>query len=357
MDLQRYNTFRVRAQAPSIRVIHSVEEANSALHQLGAPPYVLGEGSNILLVDDLDRPVLINRIKGIRVVNEQDNTVDIEIGAGQSWHAFVQWAVEQGWGGVENLALIPGTAGAAPIQNIGAYGREIADVLLRVSGLYFNGRRWEWLQLDRHQCRFGYRTSIFKQELRENFIVCGITLRLTRHHHDLRVSYWSLKKWLEQRDIPNPNVQTIFRAVVDIRRQRLPDPEVLPNAGSFFKNVFVTEEQFQRLKGQYEDLPVFAQGGMYKVPSGWLIEKCGWRGKRLNDVGTYARQALILVNYGTPNGRDIYHLAGRIMRDVYDRFGIVLEPEVQIWPHRYRDNLYREYAIPLPAHRARENQL
>ncbi len=357
MDLQRYNTFRVRAEAPSVRVIHSVGEFTSVLHQLDTPPYVLGEGSNILLVDDLDRPVLINRIKGIGVVKEHDNTVDVEIGAGESWHGFVQWAVEQGWGGVENLALIPGTAGAAPIQNIGAYGREIAEVLLHVRGLYFNGSRWEWLQLDGHQCRFGYRTSIFKQELQEKFIVCGITLRLTRHHHDLRVSYWSLQKWLEQHDISTPDVQTIFRAVVDIRRQRLPDPEVLPNAGSFFKNVFVTEEYYHKLKSQYGELPAFEQDGRYKIPSGWLIEKCGWKGKRFNDVGTFARQALILVNYGTSKGRDIYHLAGRILRDVYERFGIVLEPEVQIWPRHYLDNLYREYAIPLPAHRARENQL
>jgi len=356
MDLQRYNSFRVRAETPQMYTVRSTVESLDLLNALEDTPYIIGGGSNILLVDDLRHPVVLNRIKGIQVVREEEDFVEVEIGAGEPWHDFVRYAVQQGWGGVENLALIPGTAGAAPIQNIGAYGREISEVLERVRGLYYDSSRWKQIELDRAQCQFGYRNSIFKKELQGRFMVSSLVLRLTKRNHQICSTYWSLQSWLEKRRIVLPDIKTIFEAVVDIRRQRLPDPKVLPNAGSFFKNVFVSEAHFLKLKSRYEDLPVFELDGLYKIPTGWLIEKCGWKGKRWKDVGTYTRQALILVNYGTHSGRDIYHLAGKIMRDVYDRFGIVLEPEVQIWPKHYRERLYQEYAIPLPAHKAKERQ-
>jgi UDP-N-acetylmuramate dehydrogenase len=333
VDLSDFNTLGVPAKAQLYTEITNklelAEIAASGLfdHQKW---FVFGGGSNVLFKSDLDRPVLRMAITGIEVTNESEIKTDVCIGAGVEWHSVVEWAVERNLGGVENLALIPGTAGAAPIQNIGAYGTELADVFEELE--FFDIEKRKFKKLKKHQCRFGYRDSIFKHELKDKAIITSITLGLTPgSRHTVNNSYGSLKQYLEKTNVDSPEIRDIFDAVVAVRNSKLPDPKMLGNAGSFFKNPVVDGDMRQTLADRFPDLPSYTlDDGSYKIPAGWLIDKAGWRGKKIGNVGCYKNQALVIVNYGGATGKEILEFARMIQISVRDKFGIDLMPEVNI---------------------------
>ncbi|MDX1479510.1 MAG: UDP-N-acetylmuramate dehydrogenase, partial [Saprospiraceae bacterium] len=292
-------------------------------------PFVLGGGSNLLLTRDIDQLVLLNEIGGIEVVRESSNFVDVRIGGGVVWHDFVQWAVDRQLGGVENLALIPGKVGAAPIQNIGAYGVELTSVFRGLEAMQLETR--ERAIFDHAQCRFGYRDSIFKRELKGKYCITTVTLRLSRAPHMIEDSYGAIRQTLQDQGIGQPGIAQIFEAVVAIRSSKLPDPAVLGNSGSFFKNPVVPEAQWRSIKHEWPDLVYYPdREGFYKIPAGWLIDQCGWKGKRIGNVGCYEKQALVIVNYGSASGQEVLDHAMRVRASVKERFGIELTPEVNI---------------------------
>ncbi len=288
---------------------------------------ILGQGSNVLFTHDFKGVVIRNEIRGIRIIEESENSVFIEAGAGEKWESLVDYAVGKNLGGIENLTLIPGTVGAAPVQNIGAYGVEAADVI--VSVLAFHLEKKEWMTLDNQACGFGYRDSIFKRELKNKVIICSVVFRLSKTP-ELKLEYGDIKKALAAGNIINPSVRDISGIIAGIRRAKLPDPAQTGNAGSFFKNPVISEFEFQILCSSFPHVKFFLQDDHYKISAGWLIEQAGWKGYRLGDAGCYDKQALILVNYGRATGGDILALAEKIESSVCDKFGISLEREVNV---------------------------
>lgn len=334
VDLLPYNTFHIKATARYFTVINSMEDA---LEVIRSPLFqnekhlILGGGSNVLLTGDFNGLVVKNEIGGLTVAQEDDDTVTLKVGAGENWHQCVMYCVNNGWGGVENLSLIPGTAGAAPMQNIGAYGVEIREVIQSVEGIDLaTGMTHTFTN---EACEFGYRESIFKQRLRDKYLISSITLMLTKRNHRFNVSYGAIIDTLKQnqQDINNLTVKAISDAVISIRRSKLPDPAMIGNAGSFFKNPSIDSALFASLKEKYPSMPSFpAENGMIKVPAGWLIEQCGWKGKTFNNIGVHKNQALVLVNYGGGNGNEIWKLAQDIRHSVTEKFGITLHSEVNV---------------------------
>jgi UDP-N-acetylmuramate dehydrogenase len=288
---------------------------------------ILGLGSNVLFTHDFKGVVIRNEIRGISIIGESGDSVLIEAGAGEKWEDLVDYAVARNLGGIENLTLIPGTVGAAPVQNIGAYGAEASDVIVSVNAFHLEKK--EWMTLDNEACGFGYRDSIFKRELKNRSVICSVVFRLSKTP-ELKLDYGDIRKELAARDIINPSVKDISSIIAGIRRSKLPDPQQTGNAGSFFKNPVITGSEFQVLSSSYPHVKVFRQGDLYKIPAGWLIEQAGWKGYRLGDAGCYEKQALILVNYGRATGRDILALAQMIEASVFDKFGINLEMEVNL---------------------------
>jgi UDP-N-acetylmuramate dehydrogenase len=301
-------------------LLRSVRDQNSGL-------LVLGQGSNLLFRNDFDGVVLKNEIKGIRIIKETGEYVLIEAGAGIIWHDLVQVALKNNWAGIENLSLIPGTVGAAPVQNIGAYGTEVSDCISYVKFFHLDKR--EWTTYDRQACAFGYRDSIFKRYLKNRAVICRVGFLLTKTPR-VNLSYDSLKRELEKRNITNPDIQTISEIICGIRRSKLPDPDILGNAGSFFMNPVVDQQKWHSLKEKYPDIPIIRNGPVYKIPAGWLIEQAGWKGYRENDAGCYEKQALILVNYGRATGNEIVSLSEKIRASVLQKFDISLTAEVNI---------------------------
>lgn len=324
------NTFGFRVSAQCLVELTDVSQLEeiSADKALPRPFHILGGGSNVLLNGPVQGTVILNRIKGIEVTAEDSDHVWLKVGAGEVWHDLVLYAIANGLGGLENLALIPGTVGASPIQNIGAYGVEVKDTIAQVAA-------WDWeasgiRTFSNEACRFGYRDSIFKQELRGRVVVTSVTFRLSRHPL-LNVEYGAIRDELASMNA-DPSVESIAQAVINIRRSKLPDPAVIGNAGSFFKNPTIPGPVYESLKTAYPALPAYpAPDGQLKVPAGWLIEACGWKGFRRGDAGVHARQALVLVNYGTAGGADIWALSEDVLQSVRDKFGIELEREVQVW--------------------------
>ncbi len=291
--------------------------------------HVLGGGSNILLTQPVSGLVLLNRLKGIKQLREDEHAIWLEVQSGEVWHNLVLYALDNNLSGIENLALIPGTVGAAPIQNIGAYGVEACETIESVTG-------WHWdeqcfITLTNEQCRFGYRDSIFKQELKEKIFITSAIFRLTKQS-DFRTSYGAIAQELERMKIVDLSARAIADAVMSIRRSKLPDPAVTGNAGSFFKNPVVNISLFRTLQEKYPAIPSYpVSDTTVKIPAGWLIETCGWKGYRKGDTGVHEKQALVLVNYGRAGGSDIRQLSEEIIHSVQERFGITLEREVQIW--------------------------
>ena len=336
VDLSGYNTLGVKATARQFLEVE-VEDHLKSLYKSGFfsenTPFILGGGSNILLLNNLDQPVLRVSIPGIEVTGETEEMVTVKAGAGVNWHTFVEWCVDHNYGGVENLALIPGTVGAAPIQNIGAYGTELDQVFESLTAFFIESG--EFKTFNGEECRFGYRDSIFKQELKGKVVVTSVSLKLTKGDHRLNTNYRSLAEYLQEAGISKPGIRDIFEAVITIRKSKLPDPSLIGNAGSFFKNPVVNIEVHDRLKNSYSEMPSYkVDEQQMKIPAGWLIEKAGWKGKRVGNVGTYENQALVIVNFGGADGEEIYNHALTIKESVSEKFGIDLVPEVNIFGSR-----------------------
>ncbi|HEX2867590.1 MAG TPA: UDP-N-acetylmuramate dehydrogenase [Ignavibacteriales bacterium] len=330
-SLKELNTFGIDARAKQFAEAQSLEDLRTIL-EYGSfdqmPKLILGGGSNILFTKDFEGLVIRMLLKGIEVIGKDDSCIYIKAQAGENWDSFVSYAVNNNFGGIENLSLIPGTVGASPIQNIGAYGVEIKDVLHEVEGINLMTGKTE--TYGTQSCRFGYRNSIFKQELRNNFIITSVTYRLSLEPK-VNISYEALKQELLGMPINNITVRDVSEAVKRVRMSKLPDPSVLGNAGSFFKNPEIEKEKFLQLKDKYQDLTGFeTPSGKVKIPAGWLIQKSGWRGKRLGNTGSYEKQALILVNYGMASGKEVVELSRAIQSSVEEEFGVSLETEVNI---------------------------
>ena len=295
-------------------------------------PIILGGGSNIVFTGDTEREALVIDNKGIQVEQEGEKQIIVSIAAGEIWHDVVIWSIRQGYGGIENLSLIPGKCGAAPIQNIGAYGVELSDVLIDVSCLDKSSLQVH--QFSKSECVLGYRDSKFKNDWKDQFVITSIRLALTKApFHRLNSSYGAIAQMLMNHGVSNPEPKDISKAVIEIRRSKLPDPECLPNAGSFFKNPIIPITQFRRLVEVHGKLPSYpVSEHECKVPAGWLIDQCGWKGIMIGDVGVHTHQALVLVNHGAKNGNSILSLAQQIQSSVKRRFDIQLQPEVNILP-------------------------
>jgi UDP-N-acetylmuramate dehydrogenase len=329
VSLKKYNTFGIEASARHFAEFSSADELGSLLDRAPQPVVVLGGGSNILLLGDVVGTVLINGIKGIDLVDEDDRYCYVQVGAGENWHGFVEYCLDRDWAGVENLSLIPGSVGAAPMQNIGAYGVELKEVFHELEAWDLQDGKVRMFTLN--DCRFGYRESVFKGEYKSRFIILSVTFRLNREPV-FHTGYGVIREELARMNIQELSIRAISEAVVRIRTAKLPDPAVIGNAGSFFKNPTIPNEQFAALKARFADMIGYPDpaGGVTKLAAGWLIEQCGWKGYRRGDAGCHARQALVLVNYGAATGREIYDLSEDILRSVHQRFGVTLEREVNI---------------------------
>jgi UDP-N-acetylmuramate dehydrogenase len=331
-DLKKYNTFSISAHANSFAIFKSEKELIVQLEEVektGSPMLILGGGSNLLFTKDYEGIILKNEIKGIQVLSEDDATVLVKCGAGEIWHEFVQYCVNKGWAGIENLALIPGTVGASPIQNIGAYGAEVKDTIESVECIEIeNKSKKRFSTID---CAFGYRESIFKKEAKGKYVITQVVFRLKKQA-TVNTSYGAIQQVLDEKKLSSPTIRDVSAAVIEIRKSKLPNPAQLGNAGSFFKNPEISQQQFDKLKEQFPDIVSYPglHPGMIKVPAGWLIERSGWKGKTIGKVGVHRLQALVLVNYGGASGQDVVNLSLEVRKTVKDLFGIDLEPEVNI---------------------------
>lgn len=329
-SLVNLNTFGMEVYAEKFVTIHSEKELLTALEVYSKEKInILGGGSNILLTNNLEGLTLKNEIQNIQITFEKEEEVFVAVGGGVPWHQFVLWAIEHNYGGIENLSLIPGSVGAAPIQNIGAYGVELKDVFEKLEAIDLKTK--EHLVFEKKDCEFGYRDSIFKRALKGKFFITKVHFKLTKKHQ-INIGYGAIQQTLSEWEILNPTIQDVSKAVIHIRKSKLPDPAEIGNSGSFFKNPEIGKEHFEKLKKQFPPIVSYPlPNGQIKVPAGWLIEQAGWKGKRRGDAGCHEKQALVLVNYGAAKGSEIYTLAMDILESVKAKFGIDLTPEVNIW--------------------------
>ena len=331
-SLKHLNTFGIDAKASLFASISSVNDLKEILQSdlyKQNKSLILGGGSNVLFKNDFNGLILKVDLKGIEILEENGEHITLQIASGEVWHEVVLYCVKNNWGGIENLSLIPGTMGAAPIQNIGAYGVEIKDVIKKVDGIELKSGRS--ISFSNDECAFGYRESIFKHEWKEKNFISSVTLTLTKKSHRLNTTYGAIQDTLKQLNIVTPTIQSVSEAVIKIRESKLPDPKVIGNAGSFFKNPSITLDHYQSLQKNYLTIPSYPSVNQeVKIPAGWLIEQCGWKGKKINEVGVHTHQALVLVNYGNGNGKEIFDLAMKIQASVKEKFNIILTPEVNI---------------------------
>jgi UDP-N-acetylmuramate dehydrogenase len=331
ISLKNLNTFSVDVKSKYFINIFSEKELIQVLNTEEFPNHkklILGGGSNILFTKDFDGLVIKNSIPGIELIGEDNNKVIVEAGAGVIWEELVQYCVDRNYSGIENLSYIPGTVGAAPIQNIGAYGQELEETFYELRGIYIDS--CETKNFNKSECSFSYRNSIFKNELKNKFIITSVKLKLNRNP-DVNLSYNPVKDEVENRNVNHPTIKDIREIVIDIRKSKLPDPVEIGNAGSFFKNPVITKEKFKSLKEEYPNFKHFFVDEYYvKIPAAWLIEKCGWKGKRIGNTGTHDMQPLVIVNYGNASGKEIYEISTMIKNDVKKIFDITLENEVNI---------------------------
>jgi UDP-N-acetylmuramate dehydrogenase len=326
--LKPYNTFGIDAVARLFATFTSVAELEELLCNHTLPVLILGGGSNILFTRNFDGLVLQNALRGIRLVREDADYYYVQAGAGESWHGFVEYCLQHDYAGVENLSLIPGSVGASPMQNIGAYGVEIKDVFHSLEAYNVAHKTVETFSL--HDCRFGYRESVFKNIYRNQFVILNVTFRL-RKQPVFHIAYGAIEAELAAMQVQELSIRAVSQAVINIRRSKLPDPAVTGNAGSFFKNPQVPLEQYAQLQAQYPAIPGYPVNDRYtKLAAGWLIEQAGWKGYRKGDAGCHAKQALVLVNYGHATGKEIVDLSAEIQDSVKEKFGVELEREVNI---------------------------
>ena len=332
-SLKLHNSFGIDVRARYFALFNSVENLNALAEyafpgKIVRPDLVLGGGSNILLTKNLPGWVFHNQMKGIKLEAESEDEFIVCAGAGENWHGFVQHCIGQGWAGLENLSLIPGSVGAAPMQNIGAYGVELKDCFYDLEAWHRGERKIE--RFDAADCAFGYRESIFKRKWKDQFIITKVRFRLKRKP-EFHISYGAIQQELEKMGAIDLSIRAVADAVIRIRESKLPDPKKMGNAGSFFKNPSVPAAAFEKLKQAFPNLVAYPnEDGTWKLAAGWLIEQCGWKGYREGDAGCHAQQALVLVNYGNATGKEILSLAQRISDSVMEKFGVVLEREVNI---------------------------
>ncbi len=329
-SLKHFNTFGIDAKANYFVSVSTIEELKDALTSKEHPEkFILGGGSNMLLTKDIESMVVHINLKGKEVVAQIDNYVHINAKAGENWHEFVMWCLNHDYGGLENLSLIPGNIGSAPIQNIGAYGVELKDVFVSCDAIELATLKTRTFSFE--DCKFGYRESVFKQESKGKYVITDVTFKLTRKDHVLHTNYGTIATELELMKVENPTIQDISNAVISIRQSKLPDPKKIGNSGSFFKNPIISKEELELLKLDFPDIPNYdISDSEVKVPAGWLIEQAGFKGKTLGDYGVHKHQALVLVNYGNAKGSDIYNLSLLIQKTIYRIFNVQIETEVNI---------------------------
>jgi UDP-N-acetylmuramate dehydrogenase len=328
-SLKAFNTFGIEAIAPYFCEVSRVEDVQEVLqqeHLRSMPLLILGGGSNVLFTRDPEGLVLLNRIRGVQLQQEDAEHVWVRVGGGENWHDFVLYTIAQGWGGLENLSLIPGTVGAAPMQNIGAYGVEIKDTFSQLEAVDRSNGQIRTFTGD--ECEFGYRSSIFKTRAKDRYVITSVTFKLHKIHR-FNTTYGDIQKTLDELGIRDLSIKAISEAVIRIRQSKLPDPQQIGNAGSFFKNPVISRQLFDELQQEFPNMPHYPQeAGWVKVPAGWLIEQAGWKGHRRGQLGVHDRQALVLVNHGGAKGSDIKQLAQDIQASVEEKFRIPLETEV-----------------------------
>lgn len=329
-SLKAYNTFGIDAKAKFFVQIKTVDELSEILkrdefHQ----KFILGGGSNMLLTTDVDALVIHIAIKGITVLSQTDEHAMIKVMAGENWHETVLWTLEHGYGGLENMSLIPGNTGTAPVQNIGAYGTELKDCFVSCEAI--SRTTQELHHFSKDDCKFGYRESYFKNEGKDKYIITSVTFKLTKKNHKLNTSYGAIEQELAKHKISNPTLKDVSNAVIRIRNSKLPNPKDLGNSGSFFKNPIVDQTTFEEFNSDNPEAPFYKiSDTQYKIPAGWLIEQCGFKGKRFGDAGVHEKQALVLVNYGNATGKEILELAHTIVAAVEKKFNIKIAPEVNL---------------------------
>jgi len=328
------NTFGIPAKAKYFAQVHSQEDLIALLQTIEAREnklFPLGGGSNVLFTKDVEALVIHNNITGIELLHEDENEVLVKSGGGIEWHDFVMYAIEQGWAGLENLSLIPGKIGTAPIQNIGAYGVELKDVFEELTAVDL--QTGELRVFTKDECEFGYRSSVFKTHLKGKYFITEVTFRLSKKPQ-FNISYGAISEILAERGVTKDSltIKDVSDAVIEIRQSKLPDPRKIGNGGSFFKNPTIPTAQYQQLKEQFPDMPAYKVNEQeVKVPAGWLIDQSGWKGYRIDNIGVHDKQALVLVNFGGNNGSKIRDLAFRIQKSIQETFGIEISPEVNIY--------------------------
>ena len=335
ISLKPYNTFGIDVMAKQFVSVNHLHELQKVLKN-EKNIFLLSGGSNLLLTKNIDQLVVHINIKGIVIDQDNENEVFVTVNAGENWHDFVQWCLSKNFGGIENLSLIPGSVGTSPIQNIGAYGVEVKDVVTKVQALEIaSGKKMNFSNED---CQFSYRNSIFKNQLKGKVVITSVSFKLSKKNHQINTSYGAIEQELKNNKITNPSIVDISKAVIKIRNSKLPDPNKIGNSGSFFKNPVVSSKHFQRLQKKHPSIPFYKQDhtttnqkdDFYKIPAGWLIETAGYKGKRFGDYGVHEKQALVLVNYGNAHGNDIFNLAKKIQKSIFETFDIRLEIEVNV---------------------------
>jgi UDP-N-acetylmuramate dehydrogenase len=329
-SLKNYNTFGIEAKAKKFVAVHSIAELTSVLEQnKSETTFILGGGSNMLLTQDIEALVIHIDLKGKRVIDENKDYVWVESQAGENWHDFVLWTIDQNFGGLENMSLIPGNVGTTPVQNIGAYGTEIKDTFVSCTALTTVSQ--ELKTFTKEECHFGYRESIFKNEVKDQYIITSVVYKLTKHNHKINTSYGDITNELAKKKITNPNLKEVSNAVIAIRKSKLPDPKELGNSGSFFKNPILLKTDFEKIHLQFPEMKYYdVSETEVKVPAGWLIEQAGFKGKRFGDAGIHKNQALVLVNYGKATGQEILNVSKDIQETIFKTFGIQIEAEVNV---------------------------
>lgn len=331
VSLLPYNTFGIDTTAKQFITLTVKEQLQELTDDNTLPKekHIIGGGSNILFTQDVQGLTILNQLKGIKLIEEDEEHVWLQVGSGEVWHELVLHAIENNWGGIENLSLIPGTVGAAPMQNIGAYGVEAKEVIENVT--FWHWEKQEFITLQNEGCHFGYRDSVFKHELKGKVFITDVVFRLNKKH-SFNTNYGAIQEELKKAGVEALSIKAISNAVIAIRSSKLPNPKEIGNAGSFFKNPVVPITQFEKLYQQHPGIPSYpVDDDNVKVPAGWLIEQCNFKGIKKGNTGVHEKQALVLINRGGANGKEVWELSEQILQTVQDKFGITLEREVQIW--------------------------
>ncbi|MFV8342223.1 UDP-N-acetylmuramate dehydrogenase [Flavobacterium sp. XS2P39] len=329
-SLKKHNTFGIEAKAKQFVAVHSAADLKTILQENKAhKKFILGGGSNMLLTKDIDALVIHIDLKGRKIVAENDDFVWVESQAGENWHEFVLWTIDQNFGGLENMSLIPGNVGTTPVQNIGAYGTEIKDTFVSCQAMTLKDQEIKTFTKD--ECHFGYRESIFKNEAKDQYVITAVVFKLTKRNHKINTSYGDIISELEKNNITTPTLKNVSDAVIAIRQSKLPDPKELGNSGSFFKNPILLKSDFEKIQLRFPEMKYYdVSETEVKVPAGWLIEQAGFKGKRFGDAGIHKNQALVLVNYGNATGQEILAISKDIQETIFKSFGIHIEAEVNV---------------------------